>query len=70
MMGTTTSAYKLRAVAGKAPVWEHVVLADATTKEGAKVQTWQAVVGESTIPAQGAWAQMKAATKQYRTKNN
>jgi hypothetical protein len=46
MMGTTTSAYRLRAVAGNTPpVWEHVVLADATTKEGAKVQSLASCCG-------------------------
>jgi hypothetical protein len=79
MMATTTSAYRLRAgqtskneetgvITKIPPVWEHVVLTDATigTK---KVKTWVPVAGENVIPAQGAWSKMKAATKQYRTKN-
>jgi len=68
MMATTASAYRLRAVGNTPPVWEHVVLADSTIN-GKKVKTWQPVVGENTIPAQGAWSKMKSATKQYRTKN-
>jgi len=76
LMATTNSAYKLKTTAKKEdgtttsipPVWEHVVLTDATIN-GKKVKTWVPVAGENVIPAQGEWSTMKAATKQYRTKN-
>ena len=74
----STGAYKLR-VSGptkanpNTPVtasWQHVVLGDALASDGkTKVKTWKPVDGEKTIPAQGSWSEMKARTKQYRTKN-
>ena len=74
----STGAYKLR-VSGptkanpNTPVtasWQHVVLGDALASDGkTKVKTWRPVDGEKTIPAQGSWSEMKARTKQYRTKN-
>ncbi len=64
----STGAYRLRA-SGQTAVWEHVVLSDGLTSSGVKVKTWKPVEGETTIPAQGSWSQMKERTKQYRTKN-
>ena len=74
----STGAYKLR-VSGpteanpKTPItasWEHVVLVDAYAQDGkSKIKMWKRVEGEDGIPAQGSWSEMKARTKQYRTKN-